>query len=43
MDCSEIAQQELKRLRDIQRLLQFLARKIGGASVFDVIGLEEVL
>lgn len=27
MDCNEIAQEELKRLRDMQRLLQFLAKK----------------
>lgn len=43
MDCNAIANEELKRLRDIQRLLQFLARKVGGSSVFESIGLEEVL
>lgn len=43
MDCNEIAQEELKRLRDMQRLLQFLAKKIGGKNVFVEIGLEEVL
>lgn len=43
MDCNEIAQEELKRLRDIQRLLQFLAKKVGGNSVLLSIGLDEVL
>ena len=43
MDCNQVAEEELKRLRDIQRLLQFLAKKVGGSSVLQSIGLEEVL
>ena len=38
MDCNEIAEQELKRLRDIQRLLQFLAKKIGGLIWLHLLG-----
>lgn len=41
MDCNLVAQEELKRLRDVQRLLQALVIALG----FDInsIGLEEVL
>lgn len=41
MDCNEIAQEELKRLRDIQRLLQALVSVYYGDV--NSIGLEEVL
>lgn len=41
--CDLVAQEELKRLRDIQRLLQFLAKALGGSNVLTSIGLEEQL
>lgn len=43
IDCDAVAQEELKRLRDIQRLLQFLAKALGGSSALATIGLEEIL
>lgn len=41
MDCEEIANEELKRLRDIQRLLQALVIVLQGS--LDSLGLEETL
>lgn len=43
IDCVAVSQEELKRLRDIQRLLQFLAKALGGSSALATIGLEEIL
>jgi len=41
IDCNLVAQEELKRLRDIQRLLQALCLALYGS--IDSVGLEEVL
>lgn len=41
IDCTVVATEELKRLRDIQRLLQALCKALG--SNLDNIGLEQIL
>lgn len=41
MDCNAVAEEELKRLRDIQRLLQAIAKIV--IPDLSVLGLEEIL
>lgn len=41
LNCEEVASEELKRLRDIQRLLQALVIALMGS--LNVVALEEVL
>lgn len=41
IDCNSVAQEELKRLRDIQRLLQALVVALMGS--LESVNLEEVL
>lgn len=43
INCEVVAAEELKRLRDIQRLLQFLAKALGGSSALATLGLEQIL